>query len=93
MGRHKTIRSNFFAEFILVLSDRMIYLRKTLNGKLNMRKWNERSSFWGAIQSIFFSLVDFFLYDSLADPRGARDARPHPGGPNSFIFMQLSAKI
>ena len=31
---------------------------------------------------------------ALADPRGggARDARP-PGGPNSFIFMQFSAKI
>ena len=23
---------------------------------------------------------------------GARDARPPPGGPNSFIFMQFSAK-
>ena len=30
---------------------------------------------------------------SLADPRGgARDARPPPGGPNSFIFMQFLAK-
>ena len=30
---------------------------------------------------------------ALADPRGGtRDARP-PGGPNSFIFMQFSAKI
>ena len=30
---------------------------------------------------------------SLADLRGgARDARP-PGGPNSFIFMQFSAKM
>ena len=34
------------------------------------------------------------LSDSLADLRGgARDARPPPGGPNSFIFMQFLAKI
>ena len=31
--------------------------------------------------------------EALADPRGgARDAPP-PGGPNSFIFMQFSAKM
>ena len=24
---------------------------------------------------------------------GVRDVRPHPGGPNSFIFMQFSGKI
>ena len=30
---------------------------------------------------------------SVADLRGgARDARPPPGGPNSFIFMQFSAE-
>ena len=33
-----------------------------------------------------------FCHYALADPRGgARDAPP-PGGPNSFIFMQFSAK-
>ena len=33
-------------------------------------------------------------HTALADPRGgARDARPPPGGPNSFIFMQFSAKM
>ena len=34
------------------------------------------------------------LYNiSLADPRGAPGTRPPPGGPNSFIFMQFSAKM
>ena len=30
---------------------------------------------------------------ALADPRGAPGTRAPPGGPNSFIFMQFSAKI
>ena len=29
---------------------------------------------------------------ALADPRGAPGTRAPPGGPNSFIFMQFSAK-
>ena len=29
---------------------------------------------------------------SVAGLRAARDVRPPPGGPNSFIFMQFSAK-
>ena len=34
------------------------------------------------------------IHQTLADLRGgARDARPSPGGPNSFIFMQFSANI
>ena len=35
---------------------------------------------------------NFGLY-SLADPRGAPGTRAPPGGPNSFIFMQFSAKM
>ena len=30
---------------------------------------------------------------TLADPKGAPGTRAPPGGPNSFIFMQFSAKI
>ena len=30
---------------------------------------------------------------ALADPRGAPGTRAPPGGPNSFIFMQFSAKM
>ena len=44
-------------------------------------QWHIHTGIW--------SLVNW----SLADPRGgARDARP-PWGPNSFIFMQFSAKM
>ena len=39
-------------------------------------------------------LNKFNLYSfALADPRGAPGTRPPPGGPNSFIFMQFSAKM
>ena len=30
---------------------------------------------------------------ALADPGGAPGTRAPPGGPNSFIFMQFSAKM
>ena len=36
--------------------------------------------------------IQHIQHMSLADPRGAPGTRP-PGGPNSFIFMQFSAKM
>ena len=33
------------------------------------------------------------MYLALADPRGRQGRTPPPRGPNSFIFMQFSAKI
>ena len=39
------------------------------------------------------ALVVISISLPLADPRGAPGTRAPPGGPNSFIFMQFSAKI
>ena len=44
-------------------------------------------------ETVVFNIAGLSKYNPLADLRGgARDKRP-PGGPNSFIFMQFSAKI
>ena len=41
---------------------------------------------------VMYKTYNRLLYGSLADPRGAPGTRAPPGGPNSFIFMQFSAK-
>ena len=41
---------------------------------------------------IFQKINEFKIQVALADPRGAPGTRAPPGGPNSFIFMQFSAK-
>ena len=43
---------------------------------------------------IHFNKIDLHPFHTpLADPRGAPGTRAPPGGPNSFIFMQFSAKM
>ena len=49
---------------------------------------------WPGGDALSFSYRFHHWLIPLADLRGgARDARPPPGGPNSFIFMQFSANI
>ena len=44
---------------------------------------------FGWLETDLDSKLEIFLYRSSADPRGAQGK---PRGPNSFIFMQFSAK-